>query len=207
MKEDIHKDTPMHDVVRMECPQCAIKHLSAALAYSEMTLSGCPDEESRQQKLCECELATKTASIRAAQAIINLVEYAQGYESHLDLAVGYLVQADESLYTGDLRDGSSVPEGFRVGRQELVEKAPHADTYDARRKLATSVCTELMKTLAYFEENLPYAFMRAHVMEACRECSFVMNAYGGGKLPFDEEIRGVIESLRKEYWDGDAATA
>lgn len=69
------------------CPQCAVKHLSAALYHRAKTLAPvmlAPDE----YMVCVCV------------AYINLVEVRAGYLSHLWYAVGALVRAEEHFATG-----------------------------------------------------------------------------------------------------------
>jgi len=66
------------------CPQCAVKHLSAALYHRAKTLAPvmlAPDE----YMVCVCT------------AYINLVEVRAGYLSHLWYAVGALVRAEEHM--------------------------------------------------------------------------------------------------------------
>lgn len=64
------------------CPQCAIKHLSAALAYMLR-----PDREVSP---------TPMSCMWLAVAKINLVEVMAGYRSHLWYAVGMLVRSEEA---------------------------------------------------------------------------------------------------------------
>lgn len=66
------------------CPQCAIKHLSAALYHHARTahiVTSAPDP----YMVCVCT------------AYINLVEVRTGYLSHLWYAVGALVRAEERM--------------------------------------------------------------------------------------------------------------
>lgn len=69
------------------CPQCAVKHLSAALYHRAKTLAPempAPDP----YMVCVCT------------AYINLVEVRAGYVSHLWYAVGALVRAEEHFAVG-----------------------------------------------------------------------------------------------------------
>ena len=64
------------------CPQCAIKHLSAAVAYMVGPYPG--------------GAPVLTSCVWAAVARINLVEVMAGYRSHLWYAVGMLVRSEEA---------------------------------------------------------------------------------------------------------------
>lgn len=76
------------------CPQCAVKHLSAALYYSAMDYAkarrtGRPSEPPSEDVLL------------AARAYINLGEVMLGYRSHLWFAVGLLQASEEqALWRG-----------------------------------------------------------------------------------------------------------
>ena len=65
------------------CPQCAIKHLSAALYHKAICNS------------LVTEPSFKSYMIEVCIAYINLVEVRVGYRSHLWYAVGALVRAEE----------------------------------------------------------------------------------------------------------------
>lgn len=85
------------------CPQCAIKHLSAALAYMLR-----PDRK----------VGPAPASCMwLAVAKINLVEVMAGYRSHLWYAVGMLVRSEEAARC----EGSSC-QTARDARLELEER-------------------------------------------------------------------------------------
>ena len=66
------------------CPQCAIKHLSAALYH-------------RAKTLAPVMLAPDPYMVCVCTAYINLVEVKTGYLSHLWYAVGALVRAEEHM--------------------------------------------------------------------------------------------------------------
>ena len=63
------------------CPQCAIKHLSAALYHRAVKAPGSP--------------VAQTYRVLTAVAKINLYEVLNGYKSHLWYAVGALERAEE----------------------------------------------------------------------------------------------------------------
>lgn len=85
----------INDVLTDPCPQCALKHLSAALAYEL--------DPSRTTKL------RGTCWTYIGVAFINYSEYWFGYESHLPYAIGMLARAEETgiaeqLVLGGIRE-------------------------------------------------------------------------------------------------------
>lgn len=72
----------------MTCPQCAIKHLSAALAY----LADGADFNGND------------AEVFAARAVVNLIEFTEGYRTHAWFAVGLMVKAEERAATFGMND-------------------------------------------------------------------------------------------------------
>ena len=64
------------------CPQCAVKHLCAALSYAADGNRG--DEQ------------TADEFVLAARALVNLAEADMGYRSHRDFAVGLLERAERA---------------------------------------------------------------------------------------------------------------
>ena len=71
------------ELITPGCPQCAIKHLSAALYHKAIGNS------------LVTEQSFKSYMIEVCIAYINLVEVRVGYQSHLWYAVGALVRAEE----------------------------------------------------------------------------------------------------------------
>jgi hypothetical protein len=71
---------PVDEIMTPGCPQCAVKHLCAALSYlaDRRGSAGTADEH----------------EILVARACVNLSECAAGYHSHLHLAVGLLERAE-----------------------------------------------------------------------------------------------------------------
>ena len=67
------------------CPQCAVKHLCAALSYAADHNQG--DEQMGDE------------FVLAARALINLAEADVGYKSHRDFAVGLLERAEQRWLT------------------------------------------------------------------------------------------------------------
>lgn len=79
-------NTEIMDTIMIECAQCCKKHLSAALAYyAESAREPLPldDREGLEARIC------------LGRALINLVEANEGYTSHMDLARGFLVMAED----------------------------------------------------------------------------------------------------------------
>ena len=68
------------------CPQCAVKHLSAALYH--------------RAKLTEVVATPDQYMVEVCTAYINLVEVRAGYHSHFWYAVGALVRAEEHFAVG-----------------------------------------------------------------------------------------------------------
>lgn len=96
------------------CPQCAIKHLSAALMY--MITSGRHGFAARSK-------------VWMAVAKINLAEVLVGYKSHLWYAVGMLQRAEETA----LAEGSSYATARRA--RLLLEEQGIAGVAEALREL------------------------------------------------------------------------
>ena len=65
------------------CANCAVKHLSAALAYFVMS--------------AEDDRPVRSGTELVARACVNLVEAAEGYASHLPFAIGLLAMAEEAM--------------------------------------------------------------------------------------------------------------
>lgn len=182
----------MRDAVRMECPQCAIKHLSAAMAHYELA------------RLCASDviitpLADDSAT-RLARVIICLTEAMQGYKSHIPLAIGYLVLVEESLDEGRLLDRSSL-RGVRLhltdllGMEDNEAKGKELEwAHDTLREVFVGLCE-------YNPGRAHKAMACAHYGEACRECSDVEDRALG---EFSEWCIGAIKKLVEEYWDANA---
>lgn len=80
------------------CANCAVKHLSAALAYLVASLRNSSWGGGSSGEL-------------VARAFINLVEAAEGYTSHFPFAIGLLAMAEEALVTeGDAETALHVRE-------------------------------------------------------------------------------------------------
>ena len=61
------------------CPNCAVKHLSAALAYFV-------DEGNEKYETVDLD----DALVFVGRAVVNLIESLNGYPSHFDFAIGLI---------------------------------------------------------------------------------------------------------------------
>lgn len=106
------------------CPQCAVKHLSAALYHVTMATGELMVPCSYMRHICT--------------AYINLIEVRSGYKSHLWYAVGALVRAEEKHAYGvkehvarearlllEQRGEDAVPDALRVLDEGIMPT--HAD--------------------------------------------------------------------------------
>lgn len=76
------------------CPQCAVKHLSAALYYSAM-------DYAKARRIGRPSEPPSIDVLLAARAYINLGEVMLGYRSHLWFAIGLLQASEEqALWRG-----------------------------------------------------------------------------------------------------------
>lgn len=120
------------------CPQCAIKHLSAALAY----MVG-PYPKGQPVPL---------SCTWAAVARINLVEVMAGYRSHLWYAVGMLVRSEEAARCegsacAAVREARLTLEERGLGGVEAALKALHAGQVLNAQTLAEAHCYEAAREL------------------------------------------------------------
>lgn len=162
----------INDVLTDPCPQCALKHLSAALAYelgknpNDEPLSGGPAIE---------------VGAPLGVAYINYVEFLAGYASHLDYVVGMLVLAEEfQAVVGPVEPLHRI----RKLRLALVE-----DPYSA-------------ETRGGFLDLRPHMDMaQAHIYEATREFPDFVSAIppSSGGTAVDWILAG-ISWLRGEFF-------
>jgi hypothetical protein len=121
------------EILTPGCPNCALKHLSAALAWlpvADARGTFCSDEE-----------------VLRARAYINFVEAIEGYESHWYYGVGLLVRAEE-LSAMD----HSIEPALGLMRERRCE-AMLASTPDERREaLKKLVPTPASLIQAHVEE-------------------------------------------------------
>ena len=123
------------------CPNCAVKHLSAALAYFV-------DEGNVKYETGDLG----DAPVLVGRAVVNLVESMNGYPSHFDFAIGLIERAEER-FTFMWSANSQI-----VGRLRSIRLALTDGTMPAGRG------AEELHSIAH-----PCWMMLAHVEEARRE--------------------------------------
>ena len=123
------------------CPNCAVKHLSAALAYFV-------DEGNAK---CEA-FDLDDALVFVGRAVVNLIESLNGYPSHFDFAIGLIERAEEK-FTFAWSANSQIVGWLRKIRLALTD-----GTMPAGRG------AEELHSIAH-----PCWMMLAHVAEALRE--------------------------------------
>lgn len=132
----------MNDVLTDPCPQCALKHLSAALAY-ELD----PSRATKLRGKCWMYIGV---------AFINYSEYWFGYESHLPYAVGMLARAEETGIAEQLVLG-----GVRELRLKIINNPRDTDVRDHFRgllrnaSLADAHVYEAVREFPQLEVNVP----------------------------------------------------
>lgn len=153
------------------CPQCAVKHLSAALSYSAEAFA-------QQKRYGGLPLPPLESMVLLARAYINLGEVLIGYESHLWFAVGLLQRAEEEALC-------------LCSPREWSETAR-----EARLVLERDGRTGVRRAMQIIGEGVlfgPADMEAAHLEEARRELP--MN--DGDYLDY----ASAIERIRKEYFD------
>lgn len=117
------------------CPQCAVKHLSAAL-YHAAELGRVPHR-----------LELPDSIVLMARAYINLGEVLIGYKSHLWFAVGLLQRAEERALTEVSSTGAA-----RTARLALEERGVYG-VIDTMRNLMIDVHLDhAVMCLAHMDE-------------------------------------------------------
>lgn len=162
------------------CPQCAIKHLSAALYY----MAGRPP----RAEGVACEPASLEDEL-LAKAYINLGEVLAGYRSHLWFAVGALQCAEETgLRMADRQLGASVTAKTARAARLAIELGGESAVREAMQRI--------------WDGFIPFAAMEAaHVSEACRELPCF--PWGEFRLGTPSSVAEAIERIRNEYFTTD----
>lgn len=129
------------------CPNCAIKHLSAAL---ERVVDGINVPESD----------TSDAMTLMARAYVNFVEAAEGYASHFDYAVGLLQRAEELAVMRGLPEFAKLVREHRVRvMTEGASGKPLFDLYlDSLGRLAAAHFREAVRELPALSERFDTVF-------------------------------------------------
>jgi len=165
------------------CPNCAVKHLSSAIALHAM-LRQKPESDLDREITEETPGVPFEARILVAQAYVNLAEVAEGYVSHVDFAIGLLnVAEEECVACGDATHAKAI-RAERVGL--ILRRDPH----------------EAMSGLRRFVSKVHEA--SAHQREAMRELpgfdwERVTAQYGA--CPVHEYLQHCISEIRKEFFD------
>ena len=126
------------ELVTPGCPRCAVKHLSAALAYMVGPYPG--------------SQPVPTSCVWAAVARINLVEVMAGYRSHLWYAVGMLERSEEAARCegsacAAAREARLMLEERGLDGVEAALRALHAGMVLNAMTLAEAHCYEAAREL------------------------------------------------------------
>ena len=168
------------ELVTPGCPNCVIKHLSAAvalLANARVTELDHP--------LMECPYDREIA-LRAA---INLMESRQGYESHFDYAVGLLVLAEAVPFCDVMRR-----EAYRNSRLSLIEHGNEPDTVSAAINYLVMIAGTGISDGCFGQ-----IYAEAHIAEAIRESPESVRGAIVGVMSMDD-LQRAIRNVRKEFF-------
>lgn len=178
------------ELVTPGCPNCVVKHLSAAVMY--MAEARCENFTCRVPK----------HAVLAARAHINLVESMQGYRSHFDFAVGLLARAEElaihdsAIRNKDLRIAAT----YRNARLGLIQDGSEG-TVNAMWQLDLALADSCTEPEMIFEI---IAF--AHAEEAYREApegEFTDDLLVNCAHMTVKGVQDTIARVRKEFFDFD----
>jgi hypothetical protein len=168
------------ELVTPGCPNCVIKHLSAAvalLANARVTDLYTPMVEGTLDR----ELALRAA--------INLTESCQAYESHFDYAVGLLVLAEAVPYYDAHRR-----ELYRNTRLLLIERGNDPGA------VSTAVTQLVMGARSGIaDEYFGQIYAQAHLTEALRESPESVRDAVAGVMCVDD-LQRAIRDVRKEFF-------
>lgn len=153
------------------CPNCALKHLSAALA-------ALPDAH---QEEGQC---TRGAVLKA-RAFINFVEALEGYESHWDYGVGLLIRAEE--FYASHSDEEAELKTLRTQRCAAMLATTRDERREALGAFAPVPCELVDAHIAEAIRELP-----------CMAPHYVELITGGLKLV--DVIISLIKWVKKEYF-------
>lgn len=161
------------------CPQCAVKHLSAAVAYIA-------DGEASAKHVPSIAVGTYMA-----RALINLVETMEGYRTHFDFAIGLLQRAEEFAASSEASPARLLMYTARSIRVKLIAAGPGDDAVGAA---VTSLKASVDHT----------CMALGHVKEAMRELP-----ERGIDLTLDvKRLSDMITKIRDDYLlEPDATTA
>lgn len=189
------------------CPQCAIKHLSAALYHRARLVGGGEDLRPNSYMACVCV------------AYINLVEVRAGYHSHLWYAVGALVRAEEHMAPRMV--GECVAREARLMLEEYGEEALidalnciAEGTAPTHADWAAAHYSEAMRELPSFAHEMRMDDLTGSI-ERVREEFFISDttapaaatAEGGGELEMATKKAAKKAPAFLKKGDGKAAQA
>lgn len=166
------------------CPQCAIKHLSAAIAYAaDDRRDGC----------------ISNGGVAYARAKINLAEVLTGYKSHLWYAVGLLVKCEERFAAVKEPDNPDPWTANTLRCYRLKKLAREARLLLELHPESVAEAYDLLDTGRVY----PCEMAHAHACEAMRELPamadrILMRTPGDYYGP---ETLDIIEEIRKEFFD------
>ena len=178
------------ELVTPGCPNCVVKHLSAAVMY--MAEARCESFTCRVPK----------HAVMAARAHINLVESMQGYRSHFDFAVGLLARAEErAIHDSAIRDKNiRIAAMYRNVRLGLIQNGP-GGTVNAMWHLDLALadsCTEpemIFEILAFAHAEEAYRESpQGFYADELRKCTAHMTVQG---------LQNMIAQVRKDFFDFD----
>ena len=161
------------EILTPGCPNCVVKHLSAALAY----LADNPDRCSPSP----LDAATEVGTL-AARAYVNLVEAMTGYVSHVYLAIGLLERAESSAARACAEEKLAA---LRTVRTDLIERDAKA-VPDALAALS-GVCAKA-------------DFALAHLYEAGREAPADIRVQTEPRGADAGAILEVLRQVRENYF-------
>lgn len=154
------------------CPQCAVKHLSAALAHG-----------ARAYALHGGECSPSEEEVLLAQAYVNLGEVLIGYKSHLWYAVG-LLQASEETALAHANPGVAT-----VARDSRLHLEMHG--LGGVAFTAENICRRAPLMSGELRD--------AHLREATRELPNF--EWGRFNLHDARDVTEAIEEIRSEYFN------
>ena len=169
------------------CPQCAVKHLSAALYYKARAFANGAADEPQVPEYEEL----------LARAYINLGEVLIGYKSHLWFAVGMLQHAEE------LAQSQASPDLPHAAPAETAEVARAA-----RLKLELGGESAVRDAMRHIHDDYwlsPRIMASAHLSEAFRE----LPNFPWGRFLFGPAsgFFDCINEIREEYFITDQEVA
>ena len=171
------------ELVTPGCPNCVIKHLSAAVALlANVRVTSLPYTP-------ELEVDGTLDREIVMRAVINLTESRQGYESHFDYAVGLLVLAEAIPYCDARRR-----ELYRNTRLLLIERGNDPEA------ISTAVIRLVMSARSGMPaEYFGQIYAQAHITEAIRESPGSVRDTIAGVTCVDD-LQRAIRDVRKEFF-------